>query len=163
MGAAASAQKYALDADQIAQEVEQIDESYGAVAGLIRTNGFTESMILESEPEGLLDDLEVTNKLQRRKLKAERDRLRDARGVPSDVQTSKFAQLVIGVTPWGLGPDDLVGWLEPRLRAKSSTIDWVPLCGALSGYNGVDLIARACSENSKQPWVKVTHARTGRY
>ena len=168
MGAAAAAQRYALGADQIAREVEQIDESYGEVAGLIRTNGVTESMILDSEPEGLLDDLNVTNNLQRRKLKAECDGLREAResGMrisASDAQRSKFAPLVKDVTPWGLGPDDLAPWLEQQLTrsAGSKKIDWAPMHGALSGFDGIDLIARSCSESPQPPWVKPTHGNDG--
>ena len=168
MGAAAAAQRYALGADQIAREVEQIDESYGEVAGLIRTNGVTESMILDSEPEGLLDDLNVTNNLQRRKLKAVCDGLREAResGMrisASDAQRSKFAPLVKDVTPWGLGPDDLAPWLEQQLTrsAGSKKIDWAPMHGALSGFDGIDLITRSCSESPQPPWVKPTHGNDG--
>ena len=124
MGAAAAAQRYALGADQIAREVEQIDESYGEVAGLIRTNGVTESMILDSEPESLLDDLNVTNNLQRRKLKAVCDGLREAResGLrisASDAQRSKFAPLVVGLAFRyfrAYDPADRVGDGEQRQR-----------------------------------------------
>ena len=68
-----------LDGDAVAAHIESIGGNYAGVADTVRSNGVDGTMLLSNDPDELLDACEVTNKLQRMKLKSEIGKLHNLR------------------------------------------------------------------------------------